>query len=460
VLAVNAQVGLRCSGGTGHLVAQYTYDGQGALVKRTMAEEGTWTVYIGGIYEESSDGQEVTYVKYYSAFGRRIAMRSGSEGSAGVVNYILSDHLGSSTVVTDSAGGDVRAMKYYPYGAERPATGTMTEPPITDKLFTGQQREEPETISALGLYDYGARFYSTLMGRFLSPDPLIAAPGDPQALNRYSYVRNNPLIFVDPTGLQMAIICGWGQNCEGTGDDPMEIGGYREWAIWYWHYYEHLSTRQATDRWDRLVHDAKNGMSQDEIFKEYDILFINTEISGPPSGASAPFEIEKAIEGLRKDMDLYVAHAGVMLDKATNWDVVMGFSLGGAVLSHVMARWGYLPANAAIFVEAALDELGAPINAYDFPTSRILVVHETGKVAHVFDIAHGDVPGALRINSGECGGTYQHCTMEGSARLAMALAYVLPPGANPAYDRDVVRYMRALGANMCIADFPISDVEC
>jgi hypothetical protein len=118
-------------------VAQYTHDGHGALVKRTMAD-GSWTVYIGGIYEEH---QDETYVKYYSAFGRRIAMRD----NAGVVHYILADHLGSSTTVTDAAGGEVAAMKYYPYGAERTVSGDM----ITDKLFTGQQRE-PEAVSALG----------------------------------------------------------------------------------------------------------------------------------------------------------------------------------------------------------------------------------------------------------------------------------------------------------------------
>jgi RHS repeat-associated protein len=129
-------------------------------VKRTMAD-GSWTVYIGGIYEKRSNE---TYVKYYSAFGRRIAMRD----NAGVVHYILSDHLGSSTVITDGAGAVVGTMNYYPYGAERSSSGGM----ITDKLFTGQQKE-PQAVSTLGLYNYGARFYSTLTGRFVSPDPFV-----------------------------------------------------------------------------------------------------------------------------------------------------------------------------------------------------------------------------------------------------------------------------------------------
>jgi len=103
-------------------------------------------------------------------------------------------------------------------------SGTMTG---TDKKFTGQQEEG----TALGLYDYGARFYSTKLGRFLSPDPLVGgssplivnlalssvqglnmpaklgsfaasrAPQNPQSLDRYSYVLNNPLRYTDPTGL-------------------------------------------------------------------------------------------------------------------------------------------------------------------------------------------------------------------------------------------------------------------
>ncbi len=67
----------------------------------------------------------------------------------------------------------------------------------TDYRFTGQRSEE----AALGaLYDYGGRFYSPLLGRFLSADSLVPRPGDPQSLNRYSYVHNNPLRLVDPSG--------------------------------------------------------------------------------------------------------------------------------------------------------------------------------------------------------------------------------------------------------------------
>ena len=62
-------------------------------------------------------------------------------------------------------------------------------------MFTDQEFDV-ET----GLYNYNARLYDPVIGRFISPDSIVQAPFDPQTLNRYSYVRNNPLIYTDPSG--------------------------------------------------------------------------------------------------------------------------------------------------------------------------------------------------------------------------------------------------------------------
>src|SRR5439155_11422230 len=70
-----------------------------------------------------------------------------------------------------------------------------TTPP-TDRLFTGQRRYGPKS----GIYYYGSRFYSADVGRFLQADSIVPGAGNPQALNRYSYVLNNPLRDTDPTG--------------------------------------------------------------------------------------------------------------------------------------------------------------------------------------------------------------------------------------------------------------------
>ena len=64
-----------------------------------------------------------------------------------------------------------------------------------DRRYTGQRWED-----GLGLYDYHARYYHPALGRFISADTLVPSPGDPQSLNRYAYVRNNPLKYTDPSG--------------------------------------------------------------------------------------------------------------------------------------------------------------------------------------------------------------------------------------------------------------------
>jgi RHS repeat-associated protein len=85
----------------------------------------------------------------------------------------------------------VAEQRYYPYGEERWASGTLP----TDRRFTGQRWEQ-----GLGLYDYNARWYHPALGRFVSADTIVPEPGNPQSLNRFSYVLGNPLRYVDPTG--------------------------------------------------------------------------------------------------------------------------------------------------------------------------------------------------------------------------------------------------------------------
>jgi RHS repeat-associated protein len=66
---------------------------------------------------------------------------------------------------------------------------------VSDYTFTGQRAER-----GLGLMDYQARYYDSYLNRFISADTIVAEPGNPQSLNRYSYVNNSPLRFNDPTG--------------------------------------------------------------------------------------------------------------------------------------------------------------------------------------------------------------------------------------------------------------------
>ena len=82
-------------------------------------------------------------------------------------------------------------MLYYPYGETRYSEGTLP----TDFGFTGQR-----AVPGTGLMHYGARYYHPALARFISADTIVPDPGEPQDLNRYAYVRGNPLNYTDPTG--------------------------------------------------------------------------------------------------------------------------------------------------------------------------------------------------------------------------------------------------------------------
>jgi RHS repeat-associated protein len=108
------------------------------------------------------------------------------------LQYFLTDHLGSTVAVTNASGTLTSQQRYLPFGQVRTDVDTINE---TDLGYTGQR-----DLGMGGLMDYKARFYSTLLGRFIQPDTIIPAPFNPQSWNRFSYVFNNPIKYNDPTG--------------------------------------------------------------------------------------------------------------------------------------------------------------------------------------------------------------------------------------------------------------------
>jgi RHS repeat-associated protein len=155
----------------------FVYDSSGQRVKKNS------TVYIGKLYECTSG----TCIKYIFAGGNRVAMKTGSS-----VYYNHTDHLGSTNVITDKDVIVKEEDYYLSFGKTR---GTDTW--FSKRKFTGQEKDQ-ET----GLYYYGARYYDPAVGRFISPDSIVSDPINPQSLNRYTYVLNNPLRYTDPTGYE------------------------------------------------------------------------------------------------------------------------------------------------------------------------------------------------------------------------------------------------------------------
>jgi RHS repeat-associated protein len=107
------------------------------------------------------------------------------------VKYLLGDHLGSTSVTALASGAFDTGTRYYPWGAVRWSSGASP----TDYQFTGQQN-----VASIGLYFYNARWYDSQLGRFVQADTIVPNPGAPVSYDRFNYVRNNPLRYVDPTG--------------------------------------------------------------------------------------------------------------------------------------------------------------------------------------------------------------------------------------------------------------------
>lgn len=181
-------------------ITKYFYDGEGRRVNKATGNTSTTYVYdaTGGLVAEYSNAP----------------MENGGPQPAGT-QYLTDDHLGSTRLVTDALGNPQKRYDYLPFGEEIPQgldgrSMTMYWPPLmpgpaedtVDNKFTGKERD-----AETGLDFFGARYVSGAQGRFTSPD-WSATPQalpyadltDPQTLNLYSYVRNNPLAHRDDDG--------------------------------------------------------------------------------------------------------------------------------------------------------------------------------------------------------------------------------------------------------------------
>jgi RHS repeat-associated protein len=135
------------------------------------------------------------------------------------IYYFLTDHLGSIDAVLNEDGNVVERQDYLPYGMERASEGEDTN---TDRGFTGKELDE-ET----NLHYYTARYYDSEIGRFISIDPLVLDEAkktkeniitiidNPQKLNNYSYVLNNPIILIDTFGESAESMAGFGRMIDG-----------------------------------------------------------------------------------------------------------------------------------------------------------------------------------------------------------------------------------------------------
>ncbi|HWA73369.1 MAG TPA: RHS repeat-associated core domain-containing protein [Polyangiaceae bacterium] len=202
---------------------EFEYDGTGArIVKRVRAGIGpealttSLTLFIGELYEQrteftpgTSNVQTRSHNYRVYAGGRQVAqVRQVDQTNQTSTFYLHDDHLGSTNVVSGAAGqSEIR--QFTPFG-ESPNVDFSQSGVLSG--FTGHEHD-----SELGLINMRGRLMDPRLGRFVTADPFVMNPFDTAGLNRYSYVRNNPLSLTDPSGFSENPMGGGGGTCGGCG---------------------------------------------------------------------------------------------------------------------------------------------------------------------------------------------------------------------------------------------------
>lgn len=164
-------------GHTGVLAHHVIRDAAGTVTRETVRPDALVTIEDGVLVCSFTDGD-------------RVVARS----AGGATQWHHHDHLGSLVLVTDSGGAEVLRIRYGSWGEVLARTGPGSD---HGDGFGGGTRPGDGLD---GLVLLGARWYCPRIGRFLSPDPVVADTSDPLAWHPYLYARGNPVSYTDPTG--------------------------------------------------------------------------------------------------------------------------------------------------------------------------------------------------------------------------------------------------------------------
>jgi RHS repeat-associated protein len=175
------------------------------------------TAYDSGLQGEQlevTDGQ--FNLQQYNIMwqGKLLGTFQGATYAQSDWHFAVNDWLGTKRVITNSDGSYSTSFYSGPFGDFQTQFGAGSDP--SDQHFTSKERDQES-----GNDYFGARYYASNLGRFLSPDPSALAyadPTNPQSFNLYSYVLNNPLTNIDPTGLDCVQDNGDGTVTTNAGD--------------------------------------------------------------------------------------------------------------------------------------------------------------------------------------------------------------------------------------------------
>ena len=202
----------------------YTYDALGRRLKVQNADTTTLNFPLGNdtSYEVKKEGADTTVTKYISANGKYLAKTVKVNTNPEQKYFHHIDLVGSIRAITDATGAVTASYEYEPFGVTIKTTGSDE-----DNLgFAGKRLD-----AGSGLSYFGARYYDTDMGRFISRDPVQ------DGRNWYVYCSNNPLSYIDPNGLAV--------SREEWREDPLGNGGIG--ADDYWEDVDYLGYYDDSD---------------------------------------------------------------------------------------------------------------------------------------------------------------------------------------------------------------------
>jgi RHS repeat-associated protein len=166
-----------------------------------VSAPGVRRVHVGPLYTRTDEAGAQRHDHYILLpHGLKARLTVATPGAAPTLRYVHDDILGSAVLLTGESGAPAARASYTHLGELRHPDWQdpgAPEPADPDLGFTGHIGDAD---LGLGLVHMGGREYDPRAGRFLTADPFLPGLTNLQAFNRYGYVLNNPVSYVDPTG--------------------------------------------------------------------------------------------------------------------------------------------------------------------------------------------------------------------------------------------------------------------
>ncbi|WP_051697972.1 DUF6443 domain-containing protein [Prevotella sp. 10(H)] len=211
----------------------------GSGINVSSLTQSKTTDYVGNIIYENNSLKRV--------------LVDGGYIESNTYHFFLTDHLGNNRVVANASGTVIQKNHYYPFGTAF-AENTVSEQGKQPYKYNGKELDQ---MHGLNMYDYSARFYEPSIGRFSTIDPKAEKY---YSISPYAYVANNPLKFIDPTGMALDSVI---VNVEttGTGHTWITVGENDKKTTYS---YEPESRRNIKSKGNLIVKTGRHAQSYEK----------------------------------------------------------------------------------------------------------------------------------------------------------------------------------------------------